>query len=426
MILLHLALAWSAQLFAQTPAQQPAGPEMLRQQQTIKGGIGMTIVDGKPYYLFHLFPELTFGKIGIGLDVNIRVGEDGKIRHDDFDETYDYFRIIRYIRYGSKREPFYARAGTLDYARLGHGSIIYLYRNSPSYDLRKIGLELDADFETIGFESMYSDLGGSGVLGLRPYVRPLKLSTAGDIPVLGGMEVGATFASDYHEQATLGNGGLSIVGFDIGLPLFSISWLNSMLYSDYVKIIDYGNGATVGLDLNFTGLGVATLSAKYERRFMGDQFLPAYFNALYELERFKPSPSGLASGKIVSLRNAAKTDGYYGQIWLSVLGTFNVIGGYYSPVGVKNAGIMHFELETGNVLPAVYLAGGYDKKNVGSVFKVDNNSILFAEVGYKPYPYLLVSTLYQWTFVEKKENGAVVGYDAQRRVEPKVSFIFNF
>lgn len=427
-------------LAAQTSIQQPTRVGMLKQQQTITGGFGVTMIDGKPYYLFHLFPELIFGKIGIGLDLNIRVGEDGNIRKEDWDETYDYFRLLRYIRYGSKREPFYARLGALDYARLGHGSIMYFYRNSPSYDSRKIGLELDADFDNVGFESVYSDFGGGGVFGARPYIRPLKFTTAGDIPIVGGLEVGATYAADYHEyavytrepnQGPIKDSPLSIFGADIGFPLLSLPELNSTLYADYAKIVDFGSGTAVGIDLNFMGLGMITLGAKYEYRFSGDQFIPAYFDALYEKERYLPFNDPAALTVLVSksqtLKNTKAAEGYYGELWLSLLGTFNVVGGYYTPVGVKNAGTIHLELETGNALPGIVLIGGYDKKKVGSVFKVDNNSIFYGQVGYKPYPFMIVSMLYEWTFVENKdEQGIVRGYKSQKRVEPKIGFVFTF
>lgn len=417
---------------------------VLRQQQMMTGGIGLTSIDGEPYYLIYLRPELAFGKIGLGLELNLRVGEDGKLRKEDWDETYDYFRIIRYLRYGSKRDPFYARAGALDYARLGHGSIVYLYRNSPSYDTRRIGLELDADFGDFGFESIYSDFGAEPLIGLRPFVRPLQLTEAAAIPVLGGMEVGATYAADLHPKANISNdvdalgrniqrddGTLAIIGLDIGFPLLSLDILNSTLYTDYAKIVGYGSGVAVGLDLNFSGLGAVTLAARYERRFNGDQYLPSYFDPFYEKERFVPNndPAAITilQSKANTLRGTKSSEGYYGELWVSVLGTFNVIGAYYSPVGVKNAGILHLELETGNALPGIYLSGGYDKKNVGPVFKVDNNSILYGQVGYFPYPFLLVSMLYEWTFVEDKdESGIVRGYKTQKRVEPRVGFVFYF
>ncbi|MBI3578132.1 MAG: hypothetical protein HY089_01810, partial [Ignavibacteriales bacterium] len=257
-------------------------------------------------------------------------------------------------------------------------------------------------------------------------------TSVGNVPILGGLEVGATIAADFHERATSTQHSLAIFGFDIGLPLLSLSFLKSTLYSDYAMIDNYGNGSTVGIDLNFTGLSLVTINAKYERRFMGDRFLPSYFDAFYEMERYVPNTDPLydpfyGNYKTLRLGAAKKSEGYYGELWISILGTFNAIGGYYSPVGIDNAGIFHLELETGNAIPGILLMGGYDKKNVGSVFKVDNNSLLYAQVGYKPLPYLIVSVVYQWTFIENKDEfGIVRGYTPQKRIEPKVGFVFNF
>ncbi|MCX6144021.1 MAG: hypothetical protein NTZ35_12465 [Ignavibacteriales bacterium] len=436
-----LALHTSGSLLAQTMQQQPSKLAMLTNQQMVTGGVGMTIIDGKPYYLFRLFPELSFGKIGVGIDLNIRVGEDGKVRSGDFKDFYSYLRLIRYVRYGNKNESFYARLGTLDYSRLGHGSIMYMYRNSASYDLRKVGVEFDADFQKIGFESMYSDVGGAALLGLRGYVRPLQFTDAASIPVIGGLETGATLASDFNTNANKtwgdsigttrlaeGGGALSIVGLDVGLPLLSHEIIRSTLYADYAKIISYGSGGAVGLSLGLRGLGILTFDAKYERRFVGNQFVPSYFDAFYERDRYQVLDTNRFMSNAQLLKNASAYDGYFGEIFISILNTFNVIGGYQSPVGVRNAGTLHMELQTSTALPGILLTGGYDKKNIGSIFKLDNNSLLYAQVGYKPMPYLVVSTLYQWTWTEvlDAKSGNVVGYEAQKRIEPRVEFVATF
>ena len=436
-----LALLCARPALAQTMQQQPSQLAMLTNQQMVTGGVGMTIIDGKPYYLFHLFPELSFGKIGIGLDVNIRVGEDGKVRSGDFKDFYSYLRLIRYVRYGNKNDPFYARLGTLDYSRIGHGYIMYMYRNSASYDLRKVGVELDVDFQKFGFESMYSDVGAASLLGLRGYVRPLQYTDAASIPVIGGLETGATLASDFNENAnkTWGDlvgttrlaeesGALSILGFDVGLPLLSHEIVRSTLYADYAKIISYGSGAAAGVSLGLRGLGLLTIDAKYERRFVGSQFLPSYFDAFYERDRYQVLDTNRFMSKAQFLKNAPSYDGYFGEVFISILNTFNIIGGYQSPVGVRNAGTLHMELQTSKALPGILLAGGFDKKNIGSIFKLDNNSLLYAQVGYKPVPYLVVSTLYQWTFTEVRDekSGNVVGYESQKRIEPRVEFVVTF
>jgi len=427
--------------FAQTPLGQPSRLSELQNQQTVTGGVGMTIIDGKPYYLFHLTPELSFGMIGVGLDINIRVGEDGKIRHEDFKDAYSYLRLIRYVRYGAKHEPWYARVGALDYSRLGHGYIMYMYRNTASYDLRKVGVEFDADFQKIGFESMYSDVAGRGVLGLRGYTRPLQFTDAAPIPIVGGLELGATFASDLNAnanrswgdaqgsiRAAQGSGALSIVGADIGFPLLSHEMVHSTLYADYAKILNYGEGTAVGINLELRGLGLLTLDAKYERRFVGNRFLPSYFNAFYERDRYQLLDTTRFASKVQTLKGVQAFEGYFGEVLISIINTFNIIGGYQAPVGQPNGGTLHFELETLKALPGILLNAGYDKKNVGPVFKLDNNSLLYAQVGYQPLPFLVVSVLYQWTFSEMRDEatGKVTGYEPQKRIEPRVGFVVHF
>jgi hypothetical protein len=132
--------------------------------------------------------------------------------------------------------------------------------------------------------------------------------------------------------------------------------------------------------------------------------------------------------KAQMLKNVQSFEGYFGELLISILNTFNIIGGYQSPVGQPNAGTLHLELETSNALPGILISGGYDKKNVGPVFKLDNNSLLYAQVGYKPAPYLVVSILYEWTYTELRDDvtGNVIGYQSQKRIEPKLGFVVHF
>jgi hypothetical protein len=156
--------------------------------------------------------------------------------------------------------------------------------------------------------------------------------------------------------------------------------------------------------------------------------MPSYFDAFYERERYQVLDTNRFVSKAQLLKSAPAYDGYFGEIFISILNTFNVVGGYQSPVGVRNAGTLHMELQTSSALPGILIAGGYDKKNIGPIFKLDNNSLLYAQVGYKPLPYLVVSTLYQWTWTEvlDAKSGNVIGYEAQKRIEPRVEFVATF
>ncbi len=87
------------------------------------GGLGMAFIDDETFFVFNLRAELALGQFGVGSDVPLRFNtENGELRDADWNSTYDYFRILRYIRYGTKcRTPVYARLGTLSTAKLGHG-----------------------------------------------------------------------------------------------------------------------------------------------------------------------------------------------------------------------------------------------------------------------------------------------------------------
>ncbi len=51
---------------------------------TFVGGLGMTFIDGEPYYLLNLSPEFALGPLGVGLDANLRLStRDNKLYQPD-------------------------------------------------------------------------------------------------------------------------------------------------------------------------------------------------------------------------------------------------------------------------------------------------------------------------------------------------------
>jgi hypothetical protein len=397
---------------------------------SISAGFGATFIDGETFYLINFIPEVAFGQLGVGLDLNLRFTTKGKLRTGDYNKFEDYLRIIRYVRWAQKGDPFYTRVGQLDYSLLGHGSIVYNYRNSASYDMRKTGIELDLNFEKFGFESMYSDIADRGLLGMRGYVKPLKLTSFEKVPVINNFEVGATYARDLSKVADITSAdssgrGLTIIGFDLGLPILSYTVLKSALYFDYAQIVHYGHGTSVGINMNFSGLGLVDLRGKYELRFNGVHYLPAYFDALYEHDRFD-YVRRLSKSDMLDTVDANR--GYYGELIISILNSFNIIAGYQAPFDTKNEGLLHAELQLLEVA-GIVVRCAFDKKKIGRVFILDNYSILSAEIGYKPVKYLLVSTLYQQTYSNRNPDGSLRSdgsFIKQIRVEPKMSLVFDF
>lgn len=414
------------------------------------GGAGLMWIDGEPHYRISLRPEVSFMNFGVGLDLNLDFDKEGKLRKENFNEFSDYLSIIRYVRYGMKNEPVYIKLGALDYHTIGHGTIMNRYNNSPSFDTRKIGLAADIDFGKFGFESIYGTFGEGGIFGLRGYFRPLQFSTSTDLPILRNIELGATFATDFNKYAgvlggnynltedkfeiTQDNGALTIIGVDIGFPVIKSSLVTLTLYADYNKIIDFGSGTATGIKFDLEGLGLVSATAKMERRFNGEKYIPSYFNSFYELERFRVDKANAPypfHSKVQQLAVLTDPDnGWFGELGIRVLNTFDIIGSYQRLDKDSKSGILHLYSEIAPEDMPFVARAGYDKvriENEKDIFTLDDRSYLFTELGYKPMPYLLISVVYHWTFAPVRDaNDNVIDYEPQKRIEPRISFIFPF
>lgn len=417
----------------------------------LMGGFGMTWIDGEPHYTVRLTPDVSFGNFGLGLDLNLDFDANGKLRSENFKDAADYLSLIRYFRYGKKGDPAFVKAGAIDLYTLGQGNLMYAYSNSPSFDNRKVGLVVDADFSAFGFESIYSDFSTGGILGVRGYVRPLQFTSLSSIPILKNIEVGASFAHDFNEYAGItgvksivpqGNqaviefntdgGARSAFGLDIALPVIKTDILRVTPYANFTKILDNGSGAATGIKLDFEGLGLVNATVLFERRFNGENYIPAYFSSLYELERFSYNQqNGQLTSKAAMLKGMPKADnGIFGSLYVGVLGLFDIIGSYQRLDKTPNSGMLHI---ASNILPEdapVVLRFGYDKIHIRDdkdIFTFDDRSHFYSEAGYKPMPYLIVSIVYHWTFAPLRDaDDTVIGYEPQKRIEPRVSFVYPF
>jgi len=423
------------------------------EEGVINGGMGMLWIDGKPHYRVSFRPEISFSDIGIGLDLNLDFDSEGKLRTENFNEASDYLSIIRYIRYGLKNDPVFIKVGALDYYTLGHGSIMQHYNNSPTYDNRRIGLVVDLDLGKFGIESIMGSFSPAAVFGVRGYVRPLQLTSAADIPIISNLEVGASFVSDLNKDAgvlagnyinateefkiTSDTGAISIIGFDIGLPLLNSSVADITLYADYSKIINFGSGVATGVMFDFNLSTLLNISAKLERRFNSGKYIPAYFNSLHEIERFKVDSTKIAtdpdafSSKAKTLNSINENmNGFYGDLLVRVLNLFDIYGSYQRLDKESKSGILNLRTAIEPEGAPFVLRAGYDKINIQSekdLFTLDDRSYLFSEVGYKPVEYILVSIVYSWTYTPIRGNDdRIISFEPQKRIEPRVSFIYPF
>lgn len=386
------------------------------------GGLGITYIDGVPFTTISISPEFTFGKFGLGLRIELLFDNQNnfKFRTEGWNDARALTRAIRYARYGHKGDTFYTRIGSLVAATLGHGFLMWYYSNEVNYDQRKFGAILDLDFTHVGFESMVNDFGNIEVYGGRLYIRPIKIF---DIPVLSDLEFGGTFVTDNNPDANSDTkDGITEWGIDVGLPLIRTEMFKTILYFDYAKFVDFGEGRAVGVNFGFPNIvNLVSIDVRFERRWLGDKFIPNYFNTLYELER--SLPNGL--DKRSRLAELTKSSGYFGELAGNIAGIVRLVGSYQQQDGIPYSGIIHLEASLMDLIPNVRFLAYYDKTNIETfedARTLDVFSQAIAELGYVTYGILMISLRYRWNFIEVSPGH----FQPQERFEPRISLVYDF
>ncbi len=259
------------------------------------------------YQTIALQPDLAIGNFGVGLDVVLHYrfvdpadndGSSFDIREEDWvieNGTFaDYLALympkITYVRYGYKGDPLYVKYGQIEDATLGTGFIVSNYSNTLFQPNEKIaGLNFDMDgtlfkFPYVGLETFVGNLASFDVIGGRIYARPMIWS---EIPVLKNLEWGISgawdTAPDYREEyfdSTLTADTVFIWGTDIIQPVLNLPFLSLALFGDVAF-----QGANHGEMIGFGGRIISILPYVFQVRFLGENFIPSYFDSTYDIYR---------------------------------------------------------------------------------------------------------------------------------------------
>ncbi len=381
------------------------------------GGLGLISIGDTVWFDMKLNTELTIGKLGLGLNIPIRVNPKYGIRKGDWESQKIVGQIVKYVRWGQFGDPFHFRVGALYSSTLGHGFIMYNYNNRlREDDDPKVGLELGAIVGPVGFELISSDLTKLGVVGLRGIVLPIPSS----IPVLNKFAIGASIVNDFNPgEPDTSLPDVTIWGADAGLPLININFLNAGLYADYAQIKDAGHGFAYGLYLNVPNFfGLLELYANLEQRNLSEHFLPSYFDGMYEIDK---------AHKFDSLAYIVEpVKGTFGQLAGRVIGEITVSGDYFHQDGVPGSGVLNFYATTGKAIPIITANFQYHKDGIEKlkeVFTVNGRSYFIFEGGYRVYPFLTIYLNMKRTFVYDEATG---GYVPQDRYGARLEFSWNF
>ncbi|MBI2191573.1 MAG: hypothetical protein HYU36_06285 [Planctomycetes bacterium] len=380
---------------------------------TLSGGLAAETLDAQDgksesFITLDLGTEFSIWKLGIGLGGPIRVSlEQGSIRHEDWDELADFFNVAQYVRFGHRGESIYARAGSLPSVSLGHATIVDRLGSEVDADRIRRGLEVSLDFEKAGVDYFQTSLGESPILGGRAFVRPLKFFDVDSF--FERLGVGFSFVTDMDAPARLrldsagrpqidedGNlhfagNSVEVFGFDLDLPLVASDWFSMTAYADEVFIRNAGQGFHTGFQGQLKlPLVEQALLYQAEYRLLDSDYIPTYFDSLYDVQQFHFPDSDSRVTKLQQLQSL-RPDGsrasaaFFEAAW--AMGKTAAFGANWQDT-FKDDNDQSAQLGVfGRVAVSKYrIELNYIKKNFGTLseaFTVDDRSLVTLSVASK-------------------------------------------
>ncbi len=418
--------------------------------------VGYTRIGDENYFGLRLQPELTFGKLGFGLNIPVFFSlDDGSFRSEEYKSGTGWFRLIDFVRYGVKeRDKFYVRLGSLYRSYLGYGILLNNYTNAASFERRKVGLEFDVRlFKLFGFEGAYSDFDGfNNLWAFRPYVRPLAKT---NLPILKTLEIGYGVVTD-HDESTfdfagepvstqLVRDGMTSWSIDMGVTLINTKLLNLTAYGQYGRLTENGaladsvdrflaslepgtevntaiadgyqagGGFNIGVEAKIRVIAnLLNLDVRLERLWQDEHFLPQFFDQVYEVDK---------DAKIWLLANTPEVNSTYAVLSATILKKLIVSGGLRIPdvFNEENPALLQLTLRADDFIPKFIIRGSYvkgDLATLGEAFTLDERSQLAARLAYRITSFFVAGVDYRWTFAQTEQDSGQERYKATSYVMP--------
>lgn len=327
-------------------------------------GLGYIKVGTKEVGNLAWHPDFRFGPLGLGLDVNIPLGEEKPSGYENV--------VLRFVEYDDGRRGL--RYGVIDRLTWGHGLLIN------NYSTRIAGPVL-LNNKQLGFKGyVATDKYAVRVLGTKSSVYGLRLEEK----VHPLLTLGQTYITDTDGVQLSGTPEVqkvSGIGLDATVPLP----LNFEGFAEWAQLIDHGNGFNIGLSW---GMDVMVASASFltQYRILDNGFVPGYFNSDYETD-----PINLASAEATgNVKN-----GYLAQLGLSALGLAKLLVAYENYNDSDNASVA---ADLSAKLPMNVEVSGYYKQPKFANFKslsFEEGAILGGSVAYPVNPFTKIVLHYK-------------------------------
>jgi hypothetical protein len=401
-------------------------------------GSGITVIDPENdgrETLRHLDvrSEFSAGPLRVGIDAELRYEDkdlfEFDLRDPDWDETSDYLRWIDYIEIGNRGESYYAVVERLQDARLGHGSLIDHYQSWIDFHSPKTGGQVGSDLGWVGVDGLANDLTDPQVLGGRAWLRPFHTGSgkatepefaitaqiATDLDAPKRIKLNAAGMPDLDDDQNYRVKEDEVLAWGLGADLPAMNLFFDMVpYVEWNRIEDFGDGWHFGADLVFGVPGAdVNFLARLEWQLTEDEYLPTYFNALYEIDRFRFPRLDSPTTRREALKEVSAANGYLVETLLTISGI--QLRGSYQYVDTEeennlftlSATLLEYERVRAR---AFFVRRGVSQFN--QVFTFDEQTTLGAEVIFKMAEWSYLDLSYTRSYVLDERTRQYEALDA--------------
>ena len=246
-------------------------------------------------------------------------------RTQDYDEASDYMKFVRFITYGRKEDRLFISVNSLRPSTIGHGMIVNAYQPNIGINKSMTGLLFDAYNDYGGFQFQANDITFQNrVIGGLAFIKPASFFS--DHWFAKGFSIGLEYMADYAaprciktrefgncirpSQLVIQGEALNPDTFfnDQGLPYVETQKVEALglsvetkvakldnlidfkLYATHHQFTNDGGGSGTALGglarLNYGTNWIAALRLRGELLTYENGFLPGYFNATYEADKY--------------------------------------------------------------------------------------------------------------------------------------------
>lgn len=383
----------------------------------------------------------------------------GRIREGDYDEARDFVKFLRYLTYGKKEDNLFVNVGQLYSATLGHGQVMRRYAGNVDINQTRVGIELDAYNDYGGFEFFLADVTRGDLFGALGFIKPLSPFTTN--AMARSFSLGVSWATDQKAPYQLQRGdpvgaaalgpvlttgeesllprtdtrAVNIIGVDAEVKVFKNKAVDLKTYADFSMLQGSGSGVAVGVlgRFNFrAGKTVHLLRTRLELRTYDADFLPSYFDSLYEFQKyqFTPDRDDLDSPnfptKLAYIRNRTgpRRYGLYAEATYALPGWLVLAAVFETETEGED---QHLMLHAEVPFSWLQLFATYHQRNFDRPFTFDSNDVLYAGGRMMILPILFVNGQVQKSFAWSPSAFDDLGaYDERLNFQVDAEFGWQF